>query len=59
MNMRSAGRLFGRCELDVEGLRLFRDGRPVKIQPQPLRMLVTLTDLPGEIVSRDELRNRI
>jgi len=59
MKMRSARRRFGRFKLDVEGLRLFRDGRPVKIQPQPLRMLVTLTDLPGEIVTRDELRNRI
>jgi len=54
--MRIVRRRFGRCELDVAGLRLMRDGRPVKIQPQPLRMLVALTDRPGEIVTREELR---
>lgn len=59
MHMRTARRRFGRCELDVDGLRLFRDGRPVKIQPQPLRMLVALTNRPGEIVTRDELRTLI
>ena len=59
MHMRTARRRFGRCELDVDALRLFRDGRPVRIQPQPLRMLVALTDRPGEIVTRDELRTLI
>lgn len=56
MQMRSARRRFGRCELDVAGLRLLRDGRPVKIQPQPLRILVALTERPGDIVTREELR---
>ena len=59
MHMRTARRRFGRCELDVDGPRLRRDGRPVKIQPQPLRMLVALTDRPGEIVTREELRTLI
>jgi Tol biopolymer transport system component/DNA-binding winged helix-turn-helix (wHTH) protein len=59
MQMRNGRRRFGRCELDVEGLRLFRDGRPVRIQPQPLRMLMALTDRPGELVTREELRSRI
>jgi Tol biopolymer transport system component/DNA-binding winged helix-turn-helix (wHTH) protein len=59
MNMRGGRRRFGRWELDVPGLRLFKDGRLVRIQPQPLRMLVALTDRPGEIVTRDELRSRI
>jgi len=57
--MRTTRRRFGRFELDVEGLRLFRDGRRVKIQPQPLRMLLALTDRPGELVTRDELRTLI
>jgi DNA-binding winged helix-turn-helix (wHTH) protein/Tol biopolymer transport system component len=59
MLMRNVRRRFGRCELDLPGLRLFRDGRPVRIEPQPLRMLVALTDRPGEIVTRDELRTRL
>jgi TolB-like protein/DNA-binding winged helix-turn-helix (wHTH) protein len=59
MHMRSARRRFGRCELDVAALRLLRDGRLVKIQPQPLRMLVALTDRPGDIVTREELRTLI
>jgi len=59
MHLRNARRRFGRCELDVVGLRLLRDGRPVKIQPQPLRMLVALTDRPGDIVTREELRTLI
>ena len=59
MHVRSARRRFGRCELDVAELRLYRDGRPIRIEPQPLRMLVALTDRPGEIVTRDELRTLI
>jgi len=50
---------FGAFELDVDGGRLLRDGRPVKIQPQPLRVLTALVERPGEVVSRDDLRGRI
>jgi DNA-binding winged helix-turn-helix (wHTH) protein/Tol biopolymer transport system component len=56
----SPGRLkFGAFELDVASGQLLRDGRPVKIQPQPLRVLVVLAQRAGEIVSRDELRRQI
>jgi Tol biopolymer transport system component/DNA-binding winged helix-turn-helix (wHTH) protein len=54
--MRTVRRRFGRFELDVAGLRLLRDGRLVKIQPQPLRILVAVTDRPGDVVTREELR---
>src|SRR5438876_576828 len=50
---------FGAFELDVASEQLLRDGRPVKIQPQPLRVLVVLAERAGEIVSRDELRRQI
>ena len=50
---------FGNFVLDIESGQLFRDGRPVKIQPQPLRVLATLAERAGELVSRDELRTRI
>ncbi len=50
---------FGNYELDVRAGKLLRDGFPVKIQPQPLRVLCILLEHPGEIVSRDDLRTRI
>src|SRR6476646_3230689 len=54
------GRLrFGDYELDSRAGKLLRDGRPVKIQPQPLRVLGILAERPGEIVSREQLRDRI
>jgi TolB-like protein/DNA-binding winged helix-turn-helix (wHTH) protein/Tfp pilus assembly protein PilF len=60
MNLEANGRLhFGDYELDSHAGKLFRDGLPVKIQPQPLRVLTILLERPGEIVSRDELRERV
>jgi len=54
------GRLrFGDYELDSRAGKLLRDGRPVKIQPQPLRVLGILLEHPGEIVTREQLRSRI
>ncbi len=46
---------FGDYEFDSNSGRLLRKGRPVKIQPQPLRMLGILVRRPGEIVTREEL----
>ena len=54
-----APRRFGNYELDSYAGRLLRDGQPVKIQPQPLRVLSLLVERPGEIVSREDLRLRI
>src|ERR1700719_2859962 len=50
---------FGDYELDSRSGKLLRDARPVKIQPQPLRVLAVLTEHRGEIVSREQLRERI
>lgn len=50
---------FGDFEFDPHSGKLFRDGRPVKIQPQPLRVLAILLERPSEIVSREYLRHRI
>jgi TolB-like protein/DNA-binding winged helix-turn-helix (wHTH) protein/Tfp pilus assembly protein PilF len=57
----NGGRLLrlGDYELDSRGGKLLRDGRPIKIQPQPLRVLAILAEHPGEIVSREQLRERI
>ena len=60
MGVDGNGRLqFGDFELDVLSGKLRREGRPVKIQPQPLRVLGVLLEQPGEIVSRESLRARI
>jgi len=50
---------FGRFELNSEAGELRRDGRPVRIQPQPLRVLALLVQRAGEVVSREELRQQI
>jgi DNA-binding winged helix-turn-helix (wHTH) protein/Tol biopolymer transport system component len=60
MNFDRSGRLcFGDFVFDVASGRLFREGRPVKIQPQPLRVLAVLLERPGEIVFREHLRTRV
>jgi DNA-binding winged helix-turn-helix (wHTH) protein/Tol biopolymer transport system component len=60
MDANGNGRVrFGEYELDSQSGRLLRDGRPVKIQPQPLRVLGVLVQRPGEIVTREELHSRI
>jgi eukaryotic-like serine/threonine-protein kinase len=60
MNVSGNERLrFGEFELDLPSGRLFRGERPVKIQPQPLRVLAALLERAGEIVPREHLRNRI
>ena len=48
-----------RCELDLDSRELFKQGRKVKIQGQPFEVLVALLDRRGEMVSREELRQRI
>ena len=54
------GRLrFGEYEFDRESGKLLREGWPVKIQPQPLRVLAILLEQPGVIVSREHLRARV
>ena len=50
---------FGEFEYDKMKNTLRRQGVPVKIQPQPLKVLAALLGRPGEIVTRDELRASI
>ena len=50
---------FGDFEFDLRSGKLFRGGRPVKIQPQPLRVLAVLLERAGETVSRESLRTRV
>jgi DNA-binding winged helix-turn-helix (wHTH) protein/tetratricopeptide (TPR) repeat protein len=50
---------FGVFEADAVGCTLTRNGARVKIQDQPFRLLVLLLERPGEVVTRDELRQAL
>lgn len=47
---------FGSFELDLSAGELRRQGTPVPLQPQPFKLLALLASRPGELVSRDEIR---
>jgi len=50
---------FGPFELDSSTGVLSRNGSRVKLQDLPCRLLVLLLERPGEIVAREELRQRL
>lgn len=50
---------FGGFELDPGTGDLRREGENLRIQEQPLRLLLCLMEHPGELVSREELHKRI
>jgi DNA-binding winged helix-turn-helix (wHTH) protein/TolB-like protein len=50
---------FGLFEFDPAAGTLVRDGRPIRIQPQPARVLGLLVERADEIVSRAELRRTV
>lgn len=47
---------FGSFELDASVGQLFKSGIPIKLQPQPLRVLVLLTERAGQVVTREEIQ---
>ena len=59
VNGQSARLRFGEFELDLEKGELRKNGRPVRLQPQPCRVLSALASRPGELVAREELKHRI
>src|SRR5271170_4461140 len=50
---------FGPFELDPAEGSLARNGTRVKLQDLPYRLLVMLVERPGEIVTREEVRQRL
>jgi DNA-binding winged helix-turn-helix (wHTH) protein len=52
----SGVRRFGSFELDLEAERLLKNGRTIRIQPQPFRLLCLLTNRPGLLVTREEIQ---
>jgi DNA-binding winged helix-turn-helix (wHTH) protein len=58
MNRRAVAtvRRFGSFELDLDSERLLKNGRTIRIQPQPFRLLRLLTNRPGALVTREEIQ---
>jgi Tol biopolymer transport system component/DNA-binding winged helix-turn-helix (wHTH) protein len=52
-------RRFGVFELDLRAGELRRNGIKVKLQEQPFQVLAELIERPGQVVTREELRNRL
>ena len=48
-------RRFGSFELDLDAGRLLKNGRAVRIQPQPFKLLRLLTNKPGTLVTREDI----
>jgi DNA-binding winged helix-turn-helix (wHTH) protein len=49
-------RRFGSFELDLDAERLLKNGRTIRIQPQPFKLLCLLTNRPGVLVTREEIQ---
>ena len=50
---------FGEFELDLRSGDLSNDGVRVNLPDQPLQVLTALLERPGELFTRDELRQRL
>ena len=50
---------FGNFEVDVRSRELTRAGARVRLQGQPFQLLVVLLERPGEVITREELRQRL
>jgi TolB-like protein/Tfp pilus assembly protein PilF len=50
---------FGRFELDSRTRELRKDGVRLRLQEQPFAVLALMLDRPGELLTRDELRDQL
>ena len=50
---------FGAHELDVAGMELRKNGVRIRLQDQPFLVLSALVAKPGEVVTREELKDRV
>ena len=46
-------------ELHLRAGELYRNGRKIKLQEQPFQILAMLLEQPGQVVTREELRERL
>ena len=50
---------FGPFEVNAASGELLKNGRRIRLQEQPYRLLVALLENAGEVISREELRSRL
>ena len=50
---------FGVYELDNDAMELRKHGVPIRLQGQPFRVLAMLAERPGQIITREQLQERI
>ena len=50
---------FGPFEVDFRAGELFKNGRRIRLQDQPLQVLAMLLERPGNVVTRDEFRQKL
>jgi DNA-binding winged helix-turn-helix (wHTH) protein len=50
---------FGMYELDRSAMELRKNGRLIRLQEQPCRVLAMLAERPGELVTREQLQAQI
>jgi TolB-like protein/DNA-binding winged helix-turn-helix (wHTH) protein/cytochrome c-type biogenesis protein CcmH/NrfG len=58
-NPRQAIHRFGAFELDTHTRELRKGGMRIRCQEQPLQVLVALLERPGELLTREDLRQRV
>jgi TolB-like protein len=57
---KTSGRVsFDKFELDLDACALLKSGRPLKLRPQPMRVLCLLVSRAGSLVSREEVRRQL
>jgi len=50
---------FGSFEVDLRAGELLREGVRIRLQEQPFQILVMLLEHPGQVVTREELRDKL
>ena len=50
---------FGLYEIDLQAGELWKAGFRIKLQGQPFKVLTTLLEKPGQVVTREELQSRL
>ncbi len=50
---------FNVFQVDLRAGELYKAGRKIKLQVQPLQVLAMLLERPGEVVTREELKQRL
>jgi DNA-binding winged helix-turn-helix (wHTH) protein len=50
---------FGVFELNLDAEELRKDGIPIKLPPQPVKVLALLAGRAGQVVTRDEIQKQV